>query len=61
MNARQWAIMVGTMLMAGLGVYVGADLEAAAWVELTTPHYILGSAMASISALVAFLSKPPAK
>lgn len=59
MTKQQWAIMIGMALVAGLGVFVGADVKLDNWGDLNVPRLVIGSVMSTISALVAFLAKSP--
>jgi hypothetical protein len=53
--------MVGTALVAGLGVFLGADVQLDNWGDLNVPRLVLGAIMSMLSAIVAFLSKPPSQ
>lgn len=46
MSGRQWAYLLSTIVVAGLGVFIAADLEQLAWDALLAPRYVLGSLMA---------------
>ena len=59
MQARQWAILIGTALVAGLGVFLGADVQLENWSDLNVPRLVLGAIMSMVSAVVAFLAKSP--
>ena len=50
MSGKQWAIMVGMALVAGLGVFLGADVQ-----------MVLGAVMAVVASVVSFLSKAPSQ
>lgn len=59
MSGKQWAIMIGTALVAGIGVFLGADVQLDNWSDLNVPRLVLGAVMSVISAVVAFLAKGP--
>jgi hypothetical protein len=58
MSGKQWAILIGSTVVAGAGVFVGAGADAS-WADLSAPQYVLGSVMSVASAVVAFFSKGP--
>ena len=59
MSGKQWAIRIGTALVAGIGVFLGADVQLDNWSDLNVPRLVLGAVMSVISAVVAFLAKGP--
>ena len=58
MSNKEWAILIGSAVVAGLGVFVGAGADAS-WGELSAPQYVLGSVLAVAASVVAFFSKSP--
>jgi len=61
MSGKQWAIMVGMALVAGLGVFLGADVQIDNWGDLNVPRLVLGAVMAVVASVVSFLSKAPSQ
>lgn len=59
MTARNWAYLIGTCIVAGLGVFVAADLESVGWSDLAAPKYVLGSVMAMGVAIVNYFKPNP--
>lgn len=59
MSGKQWAIMIGMALVAGLGVFLGADVQIEDWNDLNVPRLVLGAIMAVVASVVSFLSKAP--
>ena len=60
MESKQWAILVGSAIVAGAGVFVGAGSDAS-WAALAAPQYVIGSVMAIAGSVVAFFSKSPSQ
>lgn len=58
MDKKQIAILVGVVIGAMGGVFLGAGADAS-WAALSQPIYIIGSVVSGASALVGFLSKGP--
>ena len=51
--------MIGMALVAGLGVFLGADVQIEDWNDLNVPRLVLGAIMAVVASVVSFLSKAP--
>jgi hypothetical protein len=58
MQRKQIAILIGVIVGAMGGVFLGAGADAS-WAALTSPIYVIGSVVAGAAALVGFLSKGP--
>lgn len=61
MSGKQWAIMLGMAAVAGLGVFLGADVQIDNWADLNVPRLVLGAIMAVVASVVSFLSKAPSQ
>ena len=60
MSGKQKAILIGVVVGAMGGVFLGAGADAS-WSALSQPIYIIGSIVSGASALVGFLSQGPAR
>lgn len=59
MNKSDWAVLFSSALIAGVGVFLAADIQDPQWADFQAPKYILGSVMAIAVAVRNFFRPAP--
>ena len=59
MNKDDWIVLITTALIAGVGVFLAADIEDPQWADFQAPKYVLGSIMSVAVAVRNFFRPAP--
>jgi hypothetical protein len=59
MRKDDWVVLLSTVLIAGVGVFLAADIQDPQWSDFQAPKYVLGSVMAIAVAIRNFFRPAP--